>query len=60
MAGRSYRPNCPSASTLPHRPMPTWVQVYGPEASMTGICEKAIQFVKSFDANGATRGVTVS
>lgn len=35
------------------------IEVYGPEASMTGICEKAIYFVKSFDSNGGTRGVTV-
>jgi hypothetical protein len=26
------------------------MQVYGPEASMTGICKKAIDFVKDADA----------
>jgi ATP citrate (pro-S)-lyase len=25
------------------------VEVYGPESSMTGICEKAIAYVQSFD-----------
>lgn len=25
------------------------LQVYGPEASMTGICQEAINYVKSFD-----------
>lgn len=33
------------------------IEVYGPEASMTGICEKAIQFVKSFDTNGGMTAV---
>lgn len=26
------------------------VEVYGPESSMTGICQQAIEYVKSFDA----------
>lgn len=25
------------------------VEVYGPDSSMTGICAKAIEFVRSFD-----------
>jgi ATP citrate (pro-S)-lyase len=28
------------------------IEVYGPEASMTGICQKAIEYVKQFDTNG--------
>lgn len=28
------------------------LQVYGPEASMTGICQHAIDYISSFDSNG--------
>ena len=37
----------PLAHSLTHT-----LQVYGPEASMTGICKLAIEYVKQFDANG--------
>lgn len=28
------------------------IEVYGPEASMTGICQKAIDYIKQWDADG--------
>jgi ATP citrate (pro-S)-lyase len=40
--------------TDPHQtcPCPAQIEVYGPEASMTGICQKAIDYIKQWDANG--------
>lgn len=32
------------------------VDVYGPEASMTGICQLAIDHIKQFDADGIGGG----
>lgn len=29
------------------------IEVFGPEASMTGICQLAIDYVKHFDQNGS-------
>ena len=28
------------------------IEVYGPEASMTGICQKAIDYIRQYDADG--------
>lgn len=32
------------------------IEVYGPESSMTGICKRAIEYVKSFDVAAVANG----
>ena len=36
------------------------VDVYGPEASMTGICQKAIDHIRQYDAGGGGAAVAVA